>query len=213
MQWAILSFNHKTPLHYFLSILERQVLGGPGWKIPEFHQKFSYSSLLTKQHPFSFSLIFSLQTFPSSLKSTNPNIVESNSNRKPPFPKLWSSYFLKWIKRKLGLRWKINIILLFSLFLLLFIGFMVHFSTIYEPHCTILIGRKWIIILNSTKSIFNHLWQKEQTLMYALNKERFCYSFSPTKKKGSVIYIDLCYHIMFLIVNVILSSLVFFAKD
>ena len=49
--------------------------------------------------------------------------------------------------------------------------------------------------------------------MYALNKERFCYSFSPTKKKkGSVIYIDLCYHIMFLIVNVIVSSLVFLCQ-
>ena len=49
--------------------------------------------------------------------------------------------------------------------------------------------------------------------MYALNKERFCYSFSNKKKNGSVIYIDLCYHFMFLIVSVILSSLVFFAKD
>ena len=75
MQWAILSFNHKTPLHYFLSILERQVLGGPGWKMSRPHQKVSSPSLLTKQHPFSFSLIFSLQTFPSSLKSTHPNIV------------------------------------------------------------------------------------------------------------------------------------------
>ena len=32
-------------------------------------------SLLTKQHPFSFSLLLYLQTFPSSLKSTHPNIV------------------------------------------------------------------------------------------------------------------------------------------
>ena len=75
VQWAILSFNHKTPPHYFLFILERQVLGGPGWKMPGPHQKVSSSSLLTKQHPFSFSLLFSLQTFPSSLKSTHPNIV------------------------------------------------------------------------------------------------------------------------------------------
>ena len=42
------------------------------------HQKFSSPSLLTKQHPFSFSLLFSLQTFPSSLKSTHPNIVLVN---------------------------------------------------------------------------------------------------------------------------------------
>ena len=84
MQWAILSFNHKTPLHNFLSILERQVLGGPGWKMPGPHQKVSSSSLLTKQHPFSFSLLFSLQTFPSSLKSTHPNIVLGlNSLEKP----------------------------------------------------------------------------------------------------------------------------------
>ena len=48
--------------------------------------------------------------------------------------------------------------------------------------------------------------------MYALNKERFCYSFSNKKKNGSVIYIDLCYHFMFLIVNVILSSLVFLCQ-
>ena len=64
--------------HYFLSILERQVLGGPGWKMPGPHQKFSSPSLLTKQHPFSFSFLFSLQTFPSSLKSTHPNIVLVN---------------------------------------------------------------------------------------------------------------------------------------
>ena len=67
--------------HYFLSILERQVLGGPGWKMLGPHQKFSSPSLLTKQHPFSFSLIFSLQTFPSSLKSTHPNIVLVKANQ------------------------------------------------------------------------------------------------------------------------------------
>ena len=64
--------------HYFLFILERQVLGGPWWKMPGPHQKFFSLSLLTKQHTFSFSLLFSLKTFPSSLKSTHPNIVSKN---------------------------------------------------------------------------------------------------------------------------------------
>ena len=75
VQSAILSFTHKTPPTlfslYFGETSFRWAQVENAWA----HQKFSSPSLLTKQHPFSFSPLFSLQIFPSSLKSTHPILV------------------------------------------------------------------------------------------------------------------------------------------
>ena len=47
------------------------------------------------------------------------------------------SFYLSVSSCVFGLRWKIKIILLFSLFLLLFMGSIALFGTIHEPHCII----------------------------------------------------------------------------
>ena len=75
VQWAILSFSHKTPSTLFSLHFGETSFKWARVKNALAHKKFSSPSLLIKQHPFSFSLIFSFQTFPSSLKSTHPNIV------------------------------------------------------------------------------------------------------------------------------------------
>ena len=47
------------------------------------------------------------------------------------------NYVTRKIKCEFGYQWKMKIILLFSLFLLLFMGPTAFFGTIYGPHCTI----------------------------------------------------------------------------
>ena len=71
VQWAILSFSHKTPSTLFSLHFGETSFKWARVENALAHKKFSSPSLLIKQHIFSFSH----QTFPSSLKSTHPNIV------------------------------------------------------------------------------------------------------------------------------------------
>ena len=65
--------QHTLPS--FLPILERLNCGGPKEKMTGPHH-FSFPLPLSSKHPsHSFSLLFSILFFPSSLKSTHPNIV------------------------------------------------------------------------------------------------------------------------------------------
>ena len=69
--------QHTLPpfLPHFLPILERLNCGGPREKMAGPHH-FSLPLPLSSKHPsHPFSLIFSTLFFPSSLKSTHPNIV------------------------------------------------------------------------------------------------------------------------------------------
>ena len=69
--------QHTLPpfLPHFLPILERLNCGGPREKMAGPHH-FSLLLPLSSKHPsHPFSLLFSTLFFPSSLKSTHPNIV------------------------------------------------------------------------------------------------------------------------------------------
>ena len=70
------NFVQHTPfLYYFLPILERLNCGGPREKMAEPHH-LSLPLPLSFKHPFHlFSPLFFTLIFPSSLKSTHPNIV------------------------------------------------------------------------------------------------------------------------------------------
>ena len=71
----ILSNTHLPPfLSNFLSILEILNFNEPGEKIVGLHYFSLPLPLSTKQHSHSFFLFFSTLFFPSSLKSTQPNI-------------------------------------------------------------------------------------------------------------------------------------------
>ena len=68
-------------LPHFLPILERLNCGGPKEKMAGPHH-FSLPLSLSSKHPsHQFSLLFSTLFFPSSLKSTHPNMLTSHTTQ------------------------------------------------------------------------------------------------------------------------------------
>ena len=78
-------------LPHFLPILERLNCGGPKEKMAGPHH-FSLPLSLSSKHPsHQFSLLFSTLFFPSSLKSTHPNMLTSHTTQVTKCNTMWTS--------------------------------------------------------------------------------------------------------------------------